>query len=328
MGRHARAVTTVADVRARRKDWQNEPLTCPQSIPPPTRIWTEEEMDRIREGYIPQIMEEKWFIFMEGNRLFAHRSWTGFGIYEATFTPAAGGYVIESAIVTGDETRYDPSSDQDESLLFEMLIASYLLGDSTPASQLVDQNPVLAWELAVPTFPKDSLILPVVERSGPVLTLHMGDITTLDVDAIVNAANPTLLGGGGVDGAIHRAAGPQLVEYCRTLGGCETGQAKITPGFNLPARWVIHTVGPVWRGGTHGEPELLASCYMGSLARADEIKAATVAFPAISTGVYGYPAEAAAAIAVDTVRSTPTDVSEVTFVAFNQETLDAYADLL
>ena len=144
----------------------------------------------------------------------------------------------------------------------------------------------------------------------------------------MNAANPALLGGSGVDGAIHRAAGPQLVECCRTLGGGETGQAKTTPGFNLPARWVIHTIGPVWRGGTHGEPELLASCYMGSLARADEIKAATVAFPAISTGVYGYPTEAAAAIAVDTVRSTPTDVSKVTFVAFNQETLDAYADLL
>ena len=178
------------------------------------------------------------------------------------------------------------------------------------------------------TFPKDALILPVVERSSPVLTLHMGDITALDVDAIVNAANSTLLGGGGVDGAIHRAAGPRLVGYCRTLGGCETGQAKITPGFNLTARWVIHTVGPVWRGGTHGEPEQLSSCYRQSLARADEVEAATVAFPAISTGVYGYPIKAAAAIAIDTVRTTATDVSEVTFVAFNQETLDAYADLL
>ena len=121
------------------------------------------------------MMEEKWFIFMKGNRLLAHRSWTGLGVYEATFAPIAGGYVITSAIVTGDETRYDPPSDQDETLLFEMLIASYLLGDSTPASQLTDQDPVLAWELAVPTFPKGSLILPVVERSGPVLTLHMGE---------------------------------------------------------------------------------------------------------------------------------------------------------
>ncbi len=170
--------------------------------------------------------------------------------------------------------------------------------------------------------------MPARESSGPVLTIHMGDITRLEVAAIVNAANTTLLGGGGVDGAIHRAAGPQLLEYCRTLGGCETGQAKVTPGFNLPARWVIHTVGPVWRGGGGGEPELLASCYRESLARADEVGAATIAFPAISTGVYGYPLEDAAATAVETVRSTPTDAVEVTFVAFDQKTLEAYADRL
>ena len=162
----------------------------------------------------------------------------------------------------------------------------------------------------------------------PHLVLIQGDITVEDVDAIVNAANHTLLGGGGVDGAIHRAAGPDLVEYCRTLGGCETGEAKITPGFNLTARWVIHTVGPVWHGGGHGEPELLASCYRESLARADEVKAETVAFPAISTGVFGYPIEAAAAIAIERVRSTSTNVSEIRFVAFNQETLDAYAQIL
>ena len=154
----------------------------------------------------------------------------------------------------------------------------------------------------------------------------MGDIAKLEVDAIVNAANSTLLGGGGVDGAIHRAAGPRLLEYCRTLGGCETGQAKVTPGFNLPARWVIHTVGPVWRGGASGEPDLLASCYRESLARADEVGANTVAFPAISTGVYGYPFKDAAAIAIETVRSTLTEVAQVTFVAFDKETLEAYAE--
>ena len=166
------------------------------------------------------------------------------------------------------------------------------------------------------------------EDLNPHLELVLGDITAKDVDAIVNAANHTLLGGGGVDGAIHRAAGPELVEYCRTLGGCETGQAKIAPGFNLTARWVIHTVGPVWHGGNHGEPELLASCYRESLARADEVEAETVAFPAISTGVFGYPIEAAAAIAIEAIRSTSTNVTEVRLVAFNQETVDAYTQII
>lgn len=158
----------------------------------------------------------------------------------------------------------------------------------------------------------------------PVLAIHVGDITRLDVDAIVNAANSSLLGGGGVDGAIHRAAGKELVAHCRTLGGCRTGQAKVTPGFALPARWIIHTVGPVWRGGDQGEPELLASCYAQSLARADEVGARTIAFPAISTGIYGYPIEEATAVAVGTVRSTPTNVEHVQFVCFDERARSAY----
>ena len=311
---------------ARRGDWEAHPLTIPEAIPAPVRVWSSEEMDRIRLGYIPSIMDEKWFIFMEGDRLFAHRSWTGLGVYEATFAPVDGGYVIESAVVTGNRSEYKRLSDPDESLILEELIAGHLLGQSLSESQLADKSPHLRWELSVPNIPKEAFILPVVETESPELHLYMGDITELDVDAIVNAANSSLLGGGGVDGAIHRAAGPGLLECCRTLGGCETGQAKITPGFDLPARWVIHTVGPVWRGGSHGEPELLASCYRESLARADEVGAETVAFPGISTGVYGYPIEAAATIAVDAVRSTPTQVSDVVFVAFNQETFDAYAE--
>jgi O-acetyl-ADP-ribose deacetylase (regulator of RNase III) len=163
---------------------------------------------------------------------------------------------------------------------------------------------------------------------APTVEAVRADITTLEVDAIVNAARASLLGGGGVDGAIHRAAGPDLLEECRTLGGCDTGDAKATSGYRLPARWVIHTVGPVWRGGGEGEAEELASCYRRCLEIADEIGAESVAFPAISTGAYGFPARQAAEIAVDTLRSTPTDVERVLLVAFDDDTLGMYRQRL
>lgn len=154
-----------------------------------------------------------------------------------------------------------------------------------------------------------------------------GDITRLDVDAIVNAANSSLLGGGGVDGAIHRAAGSQLLDECRTLGGCRTGEAKITGGYRLPARHVIHTVGPVWRGGNHDEDELLASCYRNSLALARQHGLRAVAFPAISTGVYGFPRERAARIAVAEVKAALANnelPEQVTFVCHDPETRAYY----
>ena len=164
---------------------------------------------------------------------------------------------------------------------------------------------------------------------APRLEAAHGDITAEQVDAVVNAANSGLRGGGGVDGAIHRAAGyERLRAACRALGGCPPGEAVVTPGFALHALYIIHTVGPVWRGGREGEPETLAGCYRRSLAVADEVGAASVAFPAISTGVYGYPPELAAAVAVTTVGAADTGVSLVRFIAFDAATFDIYRALL
>ncbi|MBC7297541.1 MAG: O-acetyl-ADP-ribose deacetylase [Demequina sp.] len=167
--------------------------------------------------------------------------------------------------------------------------------------------------------------------TAPTLRAVRVDITTLAVDAIVNAANSSLRGGGGVDGAIHRAAGPELLEACTRLGGCNTGNARLTQGYRLPAGHVIHTVGPVWRGGHEGEPELLASCYRRCLEIADAQGFASIAFPSISTGIYGYPIPLAAGVAVKTVRevlAAGSSVTQVTFACFSEEDLEVYRGAL
>jgi len=163
------------------------------------------------------------------------------------------------------------------------------------------------------------------------IEIQQGDITKLKVDAIVNAANTSLLGGGGVDGAIHRAAGPELLEFNKKLGGCKTGEAKITPGFNLPAKYIIHTVGPVWNGGKNNEDKLLANCYSNSLLLATENNVKSIAFPAISTGVYRFPLERAANIAVEVVNeflNQNKSIKKVTFVCFDNENFNIYSQLL
>jgi O-acetyl-ADP-ribose deacetylase (regulator of RNase III) len=168
-----------------------------------------------------------------------------------------------------------------------------------------------------------------VTVSPPSIEAVQGDIAEQEVDAVVNAANASFVGGGGVDGAIHRAAGSsKLHAACAALGGCDPGEAKATPGFGLRARWIIHTVGPVWSGGRSGEPEILASCYRRSLAVADELGARTIAFPAIATGVYGYPPDRAAETAVAAIRATPSEVELVRLVAFDEPTLALYLRLL
>ncbi|UQZ90914.1 O-acetyl-ADP-ribose deacetylase [Deltaproteobacteria bacterium Smac51] len=163
------------------------------------------------------------------------------------------------------------------------------------------------------------------------ITIKVGDITKENIDAVVNAANNSLLGGGGVDGAIHKAAGPRLLEDCRGLGGCATGEAKVTGGYKMPARWIIHTVGPIWHGGHDGEAGLLASAYRRSLEEAVRVGAKTVAFPAISTGVYGYPKEKAAAVAVGAVKKfleqNPA-IEEVRLVCFSEESAELHRQAL
>lgn len=261
----------------RRTDWKTEPLSPP--FLPLLGRWRFSALDwaRLKEGVRPQSQDDRWFIYAEGDWLHLHRSWTGYAIFQARFVHDAEGARLVEAWTTGDPNVVEVHRGADR----ELAAVLFYLG--------------LARSVGAPLSERR----PLEDR----LWVRQGDITQLGTDAVVNAANTGLLGGGGVDGAIHRAAGPGLLQECRPLGGCPVGAARITGGHLLPAKHVIHTVGPVWRGGTAGEPAALASCYRESLRLAREAGASTVAFPGLSTGVFGYPAGRAAEIAVQTVRA-------------------------
>jgi len=284
------------------------PLSEPEAIPAPTRRWSEEEWRRIRLGHRSNEMEDKWNAFVDEHRLFFHRSWTGFGIYEADFARDGDEWVITAARVTGDPDVYARSTDGYETLMLEALIGGKLL-DRWPED----------FQERLNNLPKK-----------PRIEAVLGDITKEPVEAIVNAANETLRGGGGVDGAIHRAAGPRLAEAGAAIAPCHPGDAKSTPAFDLgpPVAHVIHTVGPVWRGGRRGEAQLLESCYRRSLEVAEQLGVKSIAFPAISTGVYGYPPEQAADVAVRTVKNTNTNVEVIRLVAFDEATYRLYLERL
>jgi len=286
------------------------PIREPVSIPPPEIILSREEMQELAKGYRPIDMSDKWLAFMENDRLFLHRSWTGHGIYEVRFA-AKGlswtdetGFMPTSARIEGDPRRkrgdFDPQ-------------------DFNPISERDDLRDLIVHVSGEPM----PISLPVV-HSGLTIEAVLGDITAEEVDAIVNPASTSLLSGGGVNGAIHQAAGQELLAYCKTLNGCPVGRATVTLGYQLDALWIIHTATPKWRGGNRGEPVLLESCYRESLARADEVGAQSIAFPALATGAHGYPLKQAGKIAVNMVRSTPTDVQSIRFVCFDNQTLRAF----
>ena len=287
------------------------PIREPVAIPPPQMILSREEMQQIAVGYRPIDMNDKWLAFMEGDRLLLHRSWTGHGIYEVRFA-AKGlswtnetGFMPTSATVERDPRRYNPDDFdpiRERDFLTDLIV--HVSGEPMPIS------------------------LPIVAASGPTIEAVLGDITAEEVDAIVNPANRSLTGGGGVHSAIHHAAGPELLAHCKRLDGCPVGRATVTPGYQLNAHWIIHTVTPQWRGGNGGEPVLLESCYRESLAQADEVGADSIAFPALGTGAHGYPLDAAATTAVNMVRSTPTDIRLIRFICFDRKTLRAFHSAL
>lgn len=318
-------------------DWKTEAMPPAHAPIALDRVFLPAEMVAIRLGVIPEEMEDKWFVYWLDDTLHFHRSWTGFCIYAVRFAAEGDCHRMVAADVNRAPDQYSETDDGRDAEMISYLIDTLLLGrfveypshESDPGTQAL-----AAWSQVgramfgrVSGEPPEGLSAGTASR----MSVVEGDITRLQVDAIVNAANTSLLGGGGVDGAIHAAAGSGLLEECRRMGGCPTGEARITGGHALPARFVVHTVGPVYRGGGSGEPDLLRACYRNSLALAAEAGASSVAFPCISTGVYGYPAAEACEIAVATVAEwldTSPLPRSVVFCCFDPEDARVYADRL
>ena len=321
---------------AQRNDWKTQILPSSSKLIMVDQSYSKSEFEKIIVGTIPEEMEDKWFIFLEDDSLYLHRSWTGFCIYKMQLKLIEGEYIVADVLANRDPEQYKTVDINYDTEILNSLIENFLLENSTLftlLSNLPNDFPKGVYQHHISGSGSPDVI---VEQVNTVAILNrieivQGDITKLRVDAIVNAANSSLLGGGGVDGAIHRLAGSDLVHECRLLGGCKTGQAKITGGYKLPAEWIIHTVGPVWRGGLNGEPELLASCYKSCLELAVKRGIKTIAFPAISCGIYGYPVEKASQVAVrEIVGFLKSDgkIEKVTFVCFSEEMYQIYVQAL
>lgn len=323
-------------VHATRGDWKTLPMPEQTASLTLTRTYSPAELTRIKRGCIPYAMEDKWFIFYEDGLLALHRSWTGLCIYTLRLTAQGDHYVVTEALVNRDPLQYKETDAAHDAKQLTALIDVLLLGTAAtfpthpgddPGTAAIKQWTVAGQALFAGSEGSDPMTRYQIGEA--VLELVRGDLVQQDVDAIVNAANPDLRAGGGVCGAIFAAAGrDQLAAACRPLAPCPTGDARITPGFQLTARQVIHAVGPVYAEHTPARAaELLGNAYRSSLALATHQGLASVAFPSISTGIYGYPIAAAAAVAlaaVADVLTTPGSLRRVRFALWDQVSFDAY----
>ena len=314
---------TNEKVIAKKSDWETceMPKACKEFKL--NRKFTSDEIKNLKYGNIPQEMEDKWFWYMEGNTLYAHRSWTGFCIYIMEIDEVTG---IHNVTVNRDKNQYTCKSIKEDEQTLNHLLDWWTKPSYDYYGEWLDET------VANMQKAQGASAERLEERAGNgCISLYQGDITKIDCECIVNAAKNSLLGGGGVDGAIHKAAGPKLLEECKTLNGCETGKAKITKGYNLPARYIIHTVGPIYSGKS-SDAKLLASCYKSSLDLAKTQCIRSIAFPLISAGAYGYPLKEAMKIAartsMDWIEANKEYEIHIIFCCFERKTYDLFYEVI